>query len=127
LFLDRMDEELFRKAYAQRPQSSIVSVANQGVRRLVNQGHTVVAQVHDSIVLEVLEEQVLESLRVLEQAMSTPVETWGGVITIPVELKVGYSWGDLHEVDIRKPLPDFTTWRRAEAPRAAVGDSVGGV
>ena len=38
LFLDRMDEDTFRKAYAQRPQSSIVGVTNIGVRRLVAQG-----------------------------------------------------------------------------------------
>src|SRR5215472_11510952 len=103
LFLDRMDEDLFRKAYAQRPQSSIVSVANQGVRVLYGKGYNVIAQVHDSIVCEVYEEEVPRSLRDLEAAMSTPVETWGGTITIPVELKVGYSWGDLHEVDIHGP------------------------
>lgn len=114
LFLDRMDEELFRKAYAQRPQSSIVSVANQGVRRLHAAGYRVIAQVHDSIVLEVKEDQVMDNLRALEQAMSTPVETWGGVITIPVELKVGHSWGGLYEVDIRKPLPDFGRREGAE-------------
>jgi hypothetical protein len=93
-----MDEDLFRKAFAQRPQSSIVSVANQGVTRLYNRGYKVVAQVHDSIVLEVPEENVQHALVDLEQAMSTPVETWGGTITIPVELKVGYSWGSLYEI-----------------------------
>lgn len=111
LFLDRMDEDLFRKAYAQRPQSSIVSVTNIGVRKLVAQGYHVVAQVHDSIVNEVPEEDARSALVALEQAMTTPVETWGGTITIPVELKIGYSWGDLHEVWLDKPLPDFSKWR----------------
>jgi DNA polymerase-1 len=111
LFLDRMDEDLFRKAYAQRPQSSIVSVTNQGVRKLVSQGYHVVAQVHDSIVNEVPEEDAAEALVALDQAMTTPVETWGGTITIPVELKIGYSWGDLHEVFLDQPLPDFSKWR----------------
>jgi DNA polymerase I-like protein with 3'-5' exonuclease and polymerase domains len=100
LFLDRMDEDLFRKGYAHRPQASIVNVANQGVRRLVQQGYRVVAQVHDSIVNEVPEEDMHDALIALEQAMTTPVETWGGTITIPVELKVGYSWGELYEVFI---------------------------
>jgi len=111
LFLDRMDEDLFRKAFAQRPQSSIVSVTNQGVRKLVKQGYHVVAQVHDSIVNEVPEEDALQSLVALHSAMTTPVETWGGTITIPVELKIGYSWGDLHEVFLDQPLPDFSKWR----------------
>jgi len=100
LFLDRMDEDLFRKAYAQRPQSSIVTVANIGVRRLVAQGYRVVAQVHDSIVVEVPEEDEHASLVALNEAMTTPVESWGGTFTIPVELKSGHSWGDLHEVEI---------------------------
>ena len=98
LFLDRMDEDLFRKAFAQRPQSSIVTVANIGVRRLVAQGHRVVAQVHDSIVCEVPEEDEHASLVALNEAMTTPVTSWGGTFTIPVELKRGHSWGDLEEV-----------------------------
>jgi DNA polymerase I len=100
LFLDRLDEDLYRKAFAQRPQSSIVTVTNIGVRRLVAQGYRVVAQVHDSIVNEVPEEDVANALVALDQAMTTEVESWNGKFTIPVELKVGYSWGDLHEVDI---------------------------
>jgi uracil-DNA glycosylase family 4 len=119
LFLDRMDEDLFRKGYAQRPQSSIVAVTNIGVRRLVAEGYHVVAQVHDSIVSEVPEEDIATALVALERAMTTPVQTWGGVITIPVELKIGYSWGDLHEVDITRPLPDTSSWKRTA--------SVGGV
>jgi uracil-DNA glycosylase family 4 len=103
LFLDRMDEELFRKGYAHRPQASIVNVANQGVRRLVQEGYRVVAQVHDSIVNEVPEEDVHAALVALNKAMTTPVETWGGTITIPVELKIGYSWGNLHEIQIHEP------------------------
>src|SRR5262245_23654252 len=100
LFLDRMDDDLFRKAFAQRPQSSIVTVTNIGVRTLVDQGYHVIAQVHDSIVNEVPEEHVYQALVDLERAMSTPVTSWGGTFTIPVELKVGYSWGVLHEVDL---------------------------
>lgn len=100
LFLDRMDEDLFRKAFAQRPQSSIVTVTNIGVRRLVDQGYRVVAQVHDSIVNEVPEEDIQRALVDLNDAMTTPVTSWHGTFTIPVELKVGYSWGDLHEVNL---------------------------
>jgi len=100
LFLDRMDEDLYRKAFAQRPQSSIVTVTNIGVRRLVAQGYRVVAQVHDSIVCEVPEEDERTSLVALNDAMTTPVTSWGGTFTIPVELKAGHSWGDLHEVEV---------------------------
>jgi len=100
LFLDRMDDDLFRKAFAQRPQSSIVTVTNIGVRRLVAQGYAVVAQVHDSIVNEVPEEHAYAACVALERAMTTPITSWGGTFTIPVEIKVGYSWGDLHEIEL---------------------------
>jgi len=100
LFLDRMDEDLYRKAFAQRPQSSIVTVANIGVCRLIAKGYTVVAQVHDSIVTEVPEEDVQQALVDLNDAMTTPITNWGGTFTIPVELKIGYSWGGLYEVDL---------------------------
>ena len=100
LFLDRMDEDLYRKAFAQRPQSSIVTVTNIGVRRLIDQGYAVVAQVHDSIVTEVPEEHVYQACVDLERAMTTPITSWGGTFVIPVELKVGYSWGLLDEIDV---------------------------
>src|SRR5215831_8811945 len=100
LFLDRMDEDLFRKAFAQRPQASVVTIANIGVRRLVAAGHRVVAQVHDSIVIEFPEEREAESMIALNAAMTTEISNWGGKFTIPVELKVGHSWGDLKEVQL---------------------------
>jgi DNA polymerase I-like protein with 3'-5' exonuclease and polymerase domains len=100
LFLDRMDDDLFRKAFAQRPQSSIVTVTNIGVRRLTDQSYPVIAQVHDSIVIEVPEEDSYDAAVALERAMTTPITSWGGTFTIPVEIKVGYSWGDLYEIDL---------------------------
>jgi DNA polymerase-1 len=105
LFLDRMDEELYRKAFAQRPQASIVTVTNIGVRRLVSSGYRVAAQVHDSIVIEVPEEDILVAARDLDAAMTTPVTTWGGTIIIPVEIKAGHSWGAMDEVDIHREVP----------------------
>jgi DNA polymerase I-like protein with 3'-5' exonuclease and polymerase domains len=99
-----MDEELYRKAFAQRPQASIVTVTNIGVRRLVSSGYRVAAQVHDSIVIEVPEEDILVAARDLDAAMTTPVTTWGGTITIPVEIKAGHSWGDMDEVSIHSEV-----------------------
>jgi len=99
LFLDRMDDHLYRKAYAQRPQGSIVGVTNKAVRTLYNQGFDSLAQVHDSIVLEVPEDQVYEHAVILERAMTVPIETWGGIIVLGVELKAGDSWGRLEELD----------------------------
>jgi uracil-DNA glycosylase family 4 len=99
LFLDRMDDDLFRKAYAQRPQASIVGVTNKGLRTLHNMGIAPLAQVHDSIVLEVPEDQVYENAVILERVMTTEVETWGGMITLGVELKSGDNWQEMEELD----------------------------
>jgi DNA polymerase I-like protein with 3'-5' exonuclease and polymerase domains len=104
LFLDRMDEDLFRKAFAQRPQASVVTIANIGVRRLVAAGYRVIAQVHDSIVIEFPEDQEGPAMQALNNAMTTEITNWGGTFTIPVELKVGHSWGDLKEVHLEDYL-----------------------
>ena len=99
LFLDRMDDDLFRKAYAQRPQASIVGVTNKALRSLHAEERGTLAQVHDSIVMEVPEDAVYENAVILEKHMTTPVETWGGVITLGVELKAGDNWQELEELD----------------------------
>jgi hypothetical protein len=49
--------------------------------------------------MEVPEDAVYENAVILEKHMTTPVETWGGVITLGVELKAGDNWQELEELD----------------------------
>jgi DNA polymerase I-like protein with 3'-5' exonuclease and polymerase domains len=50
-------------------------------------------------VLEVPEDQVYENAVILERVMTTEVETWGGMITLGVELKSGDNWQEMEELD----------------------------
>lgn len=102
-FLDRMDDSLFRKAFSYRPQASIVSVTNQGLVRLHEQGEVIVAQTHDSICTEVGyvdQADITRGARRLVNAMSTPITLHGVTFTIPTDVQWGLNWGEMKSVDL---------------------------
>src|SRR5207249_7378546 len=70
VFLGRMDESLIRIALSYRPQASIVGITNRALRLLYEENQPILLQVHDSIVLEVPEEQLDICASQLETAMT---------------------------------------------------------
>jgi DNA polymerase-1 len=64
--------------------------------------------VHDSILFEINKYSYEDSVRTIVEVMTTPrfppLQTHG----VPVELKVGESWGSCQEVDLGKYLPAHT-------------------
>jgi len=95
VFLGRMDESLVRVALSYRPQASIVGLTNRALRLLHGTGQPILLQVHDSIVMEVPEEQLDDYAMQLEQAMICPLQVGGRELVIPVDLQHGTNWGEL--------------------------------
>ncbi len=93
-FLGRMDDSLLRAAFSFRPQATIVGITNLALQRL--DGERVLTQQHDGIVVECVADDVSRCSRRLSEAMSIPITLHGRTFTIPVEIKVGESWGDMH-------------------------------
>lgn len=93
------DSGTLREAIAYRPQSTIADLLNAGLWRIwreyENAGIELIAQVHDSIVMQV-DEKKLDSLlpRVLE-LMMIPVPINGRKMVVPIEAKLGRDWRNL--------------------------------
>ena len=93
-------EQLYREAYAYIPQSTVADYLNLALIRLKERypEAEVMLQVHDSIVIQCLESKVQEWIRRLLDAFSISLLVNGREMVIPVEFKVGKSWGDMKEV-----------------------------
>jgi DNA polymerase I-like protein with 3'-5' exonuclease and polymerase domains len=98
-FYDRLGPDMFREAYAYRPQSTVADVINH----LVLHAFThipILIQIHDSCLFEV-EERNLECAlaRIKDQKTWNPIlHLLGGNLLIPIEIKIGQSWGDMKEI-----------------------------
>lgn len=90
-----MDDSLHRAAFSFRPQATIVGVTNIGLQRAYAAGEVVLAQTHDSIALEVRDEDRTSAMARLTEYMTYPLELHGRKFTIPVELAWGLNWGEM--------------------------------
>lgn len=95
IFLGRMDDYLFRKAFAYRPRSTVGGITNRGLRLLYEQGYNLCNQVHDSIAIEIEEEREAEGVYAMKNAMSCPLILHGREMNIKVDIQTGPIWGSL--------------------------------
>lgn len=93
IFLGRMDDYLFRKAFAYRPRSTVGGITNRGLRLLHDQGYQIVNQVHDSIAIEIEQERETEGVLAVQKAMECPLDLHGRTMTIRVDIQTGPVWG----------------------------------
>lgn len=95
-FWGRLDEAgTVREAIAYRPQSMIADILNEGMHRVWTEMEPecqLLAQVHDSICMQV-PEKIVDSVakRVLE-LLTIEIEIFGRKLVIPAEVKVGHDW-----------------------------------
>lgn len=103
-FFSKLDQNTYRRAYAFLPQCTVAEITNDGLvamePEIVALGGFVLLQVHDSVMYEIPERNLEESIKVATKAMTQPLEVipfFGqpDTLTIPVETKVGSHWGEL--------------------------------
>jgi len=99
IFLDRWSDDLLRAGYAYIPQSTVAELTNRGLLRLYESDrYDLLAQVHDSVVLQMPKETPIEELRRVKSLMEEEIAYKGRPFVIPAEVKIGENWRDLHEV-----------------------------
>jgi DNA polymerase-1 len=108
LFLDRWGDDMFRKAYAFIPASTVADKINhQGIIFIYYNQQTfkhveIMNQVHDSIVIQIpinvgWEYHAMAINQILG-SLSTPVEWRGGTFVIPADVKMGLNLYDMEKV-----------------------------
>ena len=100
-FHDFWGEELFKAATAYVPQSTSVDYINRGLLRVYHKfvkprawGLDLLAQSHDSILVQVNEDDVDEAIPEIASTLESKLVINNIEFTIPVEAKYGTSWAD---------------------------------
>ena len=101
IFFERVGEELFREAYAYNPQSTLVDDVNRSMVEIFFRGEPelqLLHQGHDSLLWQVDTQKASWAVGLIKKYMELPFFCGSEMIAIPVEIKVGRSWGELENV-----------------------------
>lgn len=109
-FYGRLDDETYRDAYSWIPQSTAPEVINRAMvrihfellRRLGGKSR-ILLQIHDALLIQVPEECWREAWEEIRPMMEIPIELATKEIIIPVDCKIGYSWGGVTKLHKFKP------------------------
>lgn len=97
MFFGRIDDSLFRDAYAYEPQSTVGDVCNKMVvwldEHLENDCRLVLA-VHDEVVVECEEQKVQYVIEQIKRASFIPLFINEMPLIIPIDISVGDNWRD---------------------------------
>jgi uracil-DNA glycosylase family 4 len=112
-FFGPISDEVYRNAIAAEPQSTSVSYINHGIVRAWNEieHFDFHLQVHDSILIQVDDDPaIIEAMaRRVKELVEVPMTINGITFRIPLEFKIGYSWGKLTEV--KSPAKVKQAWQ----------------
>jgi DNA polymerase I len=102
-FTGQLDAETLRAAIAWEPQSTVSHLAKLGLLQLYenerSNGHAVLFEGHDSVLLEVDQHRVRSAVRLAKQALEREIVVNERKLTIPSEIFVGrHSWQELERV-----------------------------
>lgn len=100
-FRGRLNDNLFRSAYAWIPQSTVGRILEFAIQRIHEEMeyYTPLLNVHDEVVGECRREDVERGKKDLRKRLEIPLQIKGRELIIPCSFKVGENWGDLKEVE----------------------------
>jgi len=103
-FFSKLDDNTFRRAYAYLPQCTVAEITNDAIviaePQLLELDSFILAQVHDSILVEVPERNVQSAYDICKKALYQPLEIYpffgqSDILIIPSDCKYGSHWGEL--------------------------------
>lgn len=100
-FNGRMNDALFRSAFAYKPQNTVGRIAQFGAQRILENVtyYCLLMNVHDEVIGQLKPNLVHLALHDIKAYMEIPHETGGRTLTIPTDFKIGPNWGELEEVE----------------------------
>jgi DNA polymerase-1 len=122
---ERLCDDLYRRAYAYKPQSSLAKLLNlygfvPCVRWIAKEGAeaAVAAHLHDALLVSVAPAWAYDLASFLVESMEVEIDYEGVALTIPVSVKVGNRWGEGVKFERMVERDEFE--RRCESVFASV-------
>jgi len=99
IFLGRLDDETYRKAYAFIPQSTVSDINKRAIPLIWSeeQNRRVVIEHHDANIVQCLDnrEAIQATVRAIQEAYkSILIKIGSREFSMGVEIKIGHSWGE---------------------------------
>lgn len=101
-FMGRMNDNLFRAAYAFSPQNTVGEMMTCAIQRMweqIPEFHPLL-NVHDEIVGQCKREDLDKVIPLIKECMEEEIIINGRPLVIPVDFKMGPSWGDAKEIEV---------------------------
>lgn len=99
-FMGRINDGLFRAAYAFSPQNTVGEMTEVGIREVNEQFEYIdcLMNVHDELISQCDIGREQQAMRDIRSVMEQTIHIHDRPLTIPVDFRIGYSWGELKEV-----------------------------
>lgn len=100
-FSGRINDNLFRAAYAFSPQNTVGEILQVAIQNIWNEMEEceVLLNVHDEVVVQSKPEDREVVMKGLKKRMEIPLNIHGRELIIPCDFKVGKSWGEMEEIE----------------------------
>ena len=100
MFLGRLNDNLWRAAYAFSPQNTVGEMLQVSIQRIWNECPYIdpLLNVHDEIVAQVYPEDIPRAMIDIRERMEIPLTIHHRELIIPCDFKTGLSWGQLKEI-----------------------------
>lgn len=102
VFMGRMDDKLFRSAYAYQPQSTVGDLLNKALVKLYRDYGSqlpILLQLHDASYTTPKKEEVGDAVKAMIECMLMPLTHNEETFTIDVDFSVGDNWGEMEEIE----------------------------
>lgn len=109
-FFGMFGDDMFRKAYAFVPQSTVADWLNLNLvacHYALDGVADILLQVHDSMLIQCKPEYVEKTIDIVKSFLERPFKINGANCRIPAEAKVGLNWGEM-----RKEIEDAVSLQR---------------
>ncbi len=94
-FMGRLNDSTFRDAIAYIPQSTVADAihrATYSIHARLPHPARIILQLHDSLVIQCLPEQVEEVKQIIKEEFERPFQIGNRTLSIPADVKVGDNW-----------------------------------
>jgi len=100
IFRGRLNDQLFRSAYAYKPQNTVGELQQMIIERIFDEldYYEPLLNVHDETLGQCREEDIPRAIEDIRRIARIPLRINGRELIIPCEFKWGRNWGEMEEI-----------------------------
>jgi len=98
VFLDRIDNNTLRDAYAFIPQSTSADITKTALKRLYTKRYRILLELHDGLIIQTPIGTEKKAIQDMIDAFDVEFKIWDNIVKIPISVSIGYNWRDMKKL-----------------------------